>query len=99
VRIHALLTAGDDRMLGDAIVLHQGDVDRLLEILGRERPPLVEHLVAPDDALAQYLERRFQRGLGVPLGLLDGRHFLGCLHHPLGQERARPRGHGDSPLA
>src|SRR6185503_2606678 len=98
VGIHALVAAGDDRVLGDAVVLHEGDVDRLLEVLGGERPPLVEHLVAPDHALAQHLERGFERGLGVPLRLLDGRHLVRGLHHPLGQEWARPRRHGDPPL-
>src|SRR4026208_398919 len=91
VRVDALVAAGDDRVLGDAVVLHQRDVHRLLEILRGERTALVEHLVAPDDALPQHLQRGLERGFGVALGLFDRRDLLRSLDQALRQARGRPR--------
>src|SRR3984893_6994254 len=86
VRVNALVSAGDDRVLGDAVILHQRHVDDLLEVLRGKRPPFPDHLVAADHARPEHIEGSGQRGLGVALGLLDGGHLLGGLDHPLGGE-------------
>src|SRR5215470_12782688 len=99
VGVDPLVTAGDDGVLSDAIVLHQGDVDDLLEVLRGERAALPDHLVIPDHALPEHVEGGGERALGVTLRLLDGRHLLGRLDHPLREERLRSHLHPDAPLS
>src|SRR2546425_7193816 len=99
VGIHPLLTAGDDGVLGDAVVFHERDVHDLLEVFGGQRAAPVDHLVAADRARPEHVEGRLEGRLGVPLRLLDGGDLLDRLDHPLGKERVRPRGHPQAALA
>ena len=99
VGVHPVLTAGDDGVLGDAVVFHERDVHDLLEVFGGQGAAPVDHLVTADRARPQHVEGRLECRLGVPLRLLDGGDLLDRLDDPLGEEGVRPRGHRQATLA
>jgi hypothetical protein len=87
VRVAGLLSASDNRMLGNTIAFHQSHIDQFLHSLRRQRYPIEPQLIMIDRGLTQHIVGCRDRLFGRSLGDLDEVDFLGGLHHALFVER------------
>jgi len=88
--IHRLVPAGHDGVLGDAGVLHQGDVDGALDVLGGElRPPASTMWFPRMRARRSRSKARLHCPLRRHLAVADGPHLGRGLDDPGGEEVPR----------